>query len=213
MEDDSTQVFQAVREVEDAVRVPQKKTKSTARKTKSITDKSQTEIKRDKLLELSRNGTIPTTSVDATLVEKPASFIKKANKDVIDRLYSEYESQRMSYAGDFLSTLIISKFASILGSFGAVESSEKLSNELLSDKLLKDDVSYLTRSISPSIPFIGLISGGCTTAKHVVAHKWNKKEEEVSEEAKHALLDTEECHNSENHTTGETLGMEQSSKT
>ena len=196
------QVFQAVREVEDAAKIPQKKTKSTARKTKSITDKSQTEIKRDKLLELSRNGTI----------EKPASFIKKANKDVIDRLYSEYESQRMSYAGDFLSTLIISKFASILGSFGAVESSEKLSDELLSDKLLKDDVSYLTRSISPSIPFIGLISGGCTTAKHVVAHKWNKKEEEVSEEAKHALLDTEECHNSENHTTGETLGMEQSSK-
>jgi hypothetical protein len=197
------EIFEAVREVEDAAKTPQRKAKSAARKPKSTADKSQTESKRDKLIELSRNGT----------VEKPASFIRKSNKDVIDRLYSEYESQRMSFASDFLSTLIISKFASILGSFGAVESSEKLSEELLSDKLLKDDVSYLTKAISPNIPFIGLISGCCTTAKHVVAHKWNKKEEEISEEAKHALLNTEECHNLESPTTGETLGMEQSLKT
>ncbi|CAB3976846.1 Hypothetical predicted protein [Paramuricea clavata] len=103
------------------------------------------------------------------------------------------------------------KFASVLGSFGAVASSEKLSEELLSDKLLKDDVCYLTRMISPNIPFIGLISGGCTTAKHVVAHKWNKKEEpeEISEEAKHILLNTEECQD----TNGITLGKELNLKT
>ncbi|CAB3999562.1 Hypothetical predicted protein [Paramuricea clavata] len=173
------EIFEAVREVEEAAKVPRKK----AKKTKPTADKSQTESKRDKLIELSRDG----------VIEKSASFIRKSNKDVVDRLYHEYESQRMSCASDFLSTLIISKFASILGRFGAVESSEKLSEELLSDKLLKDDVAYLTRTISPNIPFIGLISGGCTTAKHVVAHKWNKKEEpeEVSEEAKHILLNTE----------------------
>ncbi|CAB3984758.1 Hypothetical predicted protein [Paramuricea clavata] len=194
------EIFEAVREVEEAAKVPQKK----ARKTKSTADKSQTEHKRDKLIELSRDG----------IIEKSASFIRKSNKDVVDRLYHEYESQRMSCASDFLSTLIISKFASVLGSFGAVESSEKLSEELLSDKLLKDDVAYLTRTISPNIPFIGLISGGCTTAKHVVAHKWNKKEEpeEVSEEVKHLILHTE-CHNSENPTTGETPGKEQNLKT
>ncbi|CAB3987380.1 Hypothetical predicted protein [Paramuricea clavata] len=190
------EIFEAVREVEEAAKVPQKK----ARKTKSTADKSQTEHKRDKLIELSRDG----------IIEKSASFIRKSNKDVVDRLYHEYESQRMSCASDFLSTLIISKFAAVLGSFGAVESSEKLSEELLSDKLLKDDVLYLTRTISPNIPFIGLISGGCTTAKHVVAHKWNKKEEpeEVSEEAKHLILHTE-CQTPENQSSGE----EQNSKT
>ncbi|CAB3991353.1 Hypothetical predicted protein [Paramuricea clavata] len=193
------EIFEAVREVEEAAKVPQKKAKSTARKTKSTADKSQTKSKRDKLIELSRDA----------IIEKPASFIRKSNKDVVDRLYHEYESQRMSCASDFLSTLIISKFASVLGSFGAVESSEKLSEELLSDKLLKDDVAYLTRTISPNIPFIGLISGGCTTAKHVVAHKWNKKEEpeEVSEETKHLLLHTE-CHDSEGPPTGEIPGKE-----
>ncbi|CAB3997734.1 Hypothetical predicted protein [Paramuricea clavata] len=198
------EVFEAVREVEEAAKVPQKKARSTARKTKSTADKSQTESKRDKLIELSRDG----------IIEKPASLIRKSNKDVVDRLYHQYESQRISCASDFLSTLIISKFAAVLGSFGAVESSEKLSEELLSDKLLKDDVAYLTRTISPNIPFIGLISGGCTTAKHVVAHKWNKKEEleEVSEEAKHLLLHTE-CHDSEGPMTGEIPGKEQNSKT
>ncbi|CAB3978677.1 Hypothetical predicted protein [Paramuricea clavata] len=73
------------------------------------------------------------------------------------------------------------KPTAILGSLNAVESSEKLSEELLNDKLLKDDVSYLTRTISPNIPFIGFVSGGCTTAKHVVVHKWKKEEEPPKE--------------------------------
>ena len=180
-----------LREVEEAAELPQKKTKSIAKKP---AEKSQTENKRNKLIELSKDG----------VIDKTAVFIRKSNKDVIDKLYDEYEHQRMSYASEFLSNLIISKFASVLGSFNMVESSDRLSEELLGDKLLKDDVAYLTRTISPNIPFIGLISGGCTTAKHVVAHKWNKKED-VSEEAKHLLLHTE-CHNSESPTTGETPG-------
>jgi hypothetical protein len=189
--------FESVlREVEEAAELPQKKTKSTAKKP---AEKSQTENKRNKLIELSKDG----------VIDKTAVFIRKSNKDVIDKLYDEYEHQRMSYASEFLSNLIISKFASVLGSFNMVESSDRLSEELLGDKLLKDDVAYLTRTISPNIPFIGLISGGCTTAKHVVAHKWSKSED-VSEEAKHLLLHTE-CHNSENPSTGETHGMEQSS--
>ena len=181
-----------LKEVEEVANPPQKK----ARKP----EKSQTENKRKKLIELSKDG----------VVDKTPGFIRKSNKDVIDKLYDEHEHQRMSYASEFLSNLIISKFASVLGSFNMVESSDQLSEELLGDKLLKDDVAYLTRTISPNIPFIGLISGGCTTAKHVVAHKWNKKED-VSEEAKHLLLHTE-CHNSENPSTGETPGTEQNLK-
>jgi hypothetical protein len=193
-----TELFEsAIRDVEEAAK-PQHKKKPT-------TCKSQTEKKREKLIALSKDD----------LIEKSASFIRKSNKSVVDKLYDEYENQRMSCASDFLSTLIISKFASVLGSLNAVESSEKLSEELLNDKLLKVDVAYLTRTISPNIPFIGLISGGCTTAKHVVAHKWKTEEShqlEVSEEAKHILLHTE-CHNLENHSNGTTHGKEQNLKT
>ncbi|CAB4011382.1 Hypothetical predicted protein [Paramuricea clavata] len=167
------EISAAVREVEEAAKTPQKKAKSTARKTKPTADKSQTEHKRNKLIELSRDG----------VIDKTAGFIRKSNKDVVDRLYR---------------------------SFNAVESSEKLSEELLSDKLLKDDVCYLTRMISPNIPFIGLISGGCTTAKHVVAYKWNKKEktEEISEEAKQILLHSEEeCQTMSGRTPGKELNL------
>jgi hypothetical protein len=182
----------AIRDVEEAAKTTPKK--------KPTASKSQTEQKRDKLIELSKDGT----------VKKSTSFIRKANKGIVEKLYNDYEEQRMSFAGDFLSTLIISKFASVLGSLNAVESSEKLSEELLNDKLLKDDVAYLTRTISPNIPFIGLISGGCTTAKHVVNHKWKK--EEVSEEAKHILLH-KECPKSENPSSGEMPGKELNTKT
>jgi hypothetical protein len=84
----------ALRDVEEAAKIPHKKSQSTA-------SKSQTEQKMDKLIELSKDG----------LVEKSANFIRKSNKGVIDKLYDEYENQRMSCASDFLSTLIISKFA------------------------------------------------------------------------------------------------------
>ena len=158
------EIFQAaLKKVEEAAK-PQSKKKPTA-------GKSQTARKKEKLIELSNDG----------LIDKPANFIRKSNKSVVDKMYDEYENQGMSCASDFMSTLIISKFASVLGSLNAVESSEKLSEELLNDKLLKDDVAYLTRTISPNIPFIGLISGGCTTAKHVVAHKWKKEEEPPKE--------------------------------
>ena len=186
------ELFEAtIRDVEEAAKTTPKK--------KPTASKSQTEQKRDKLIELSKDGT----------VKKSTSFIRKANKGIVEKLYHDYEEERMSFAGDFLSTLIISKFASVLGSLNAVESSEKLSEELLNDKLLKDDVAYLTRTISPNIPFIGLISGGCTTAKHVVSHKWKK--EEITEEAKHILLHTE-CHNSENLSNGEMSGKEPNTK-
>jgi hypothetical protein len=98
-------------------------------------------------------------------------------------MYDEYENQRMSCASDFVSALIISKFALVLGI--------KLQCSGISRETIKGTAQRqasegrrsipLTRSISPHIPFIGLISGGCTTAKHVVAHKWSKPKVEHKE--------------------------------
>ena len=96
-------------------------------------------------------------------------------------MYAEYEAQRLGKASDFMTILIISKFASVLGGIDAVECADKLSEELLADNLLRADVTSLTRMISPHIPLIGLISGGCTTANHVVAHKRSKPKVEHKE--------------------------------
>jgi hypothetical protein len=97
------------------------------------------EKKREKLDQLSREG----------LIEKTPAFIKKANKKVIEKLYSEYESERFGKASDFMTGLIISKLASVLGGLDPVESAEELSDELLADGLLRSDVNTLTRMISP----------------------------------------------------------------
>jgi hypothetical protein len=139
--------------------------------TKPLPKASPTARKKEKLIALANDG----------LIEKSPAFIRKANKSVVEKMYDEYENQMLSCASDFMTVLMISKFASVLGGIDAVESSEKLSEELLNDKLLRDDVTYLTRMISPHVPFIGLISGGCTTAKHVVAHKWSKPKVEHKE--------------------------------
>jgi hypothetical protein len=74
------------------------------------------EKKRAKLDTLSREG----------LIEKSPSFIKKVNKKVIEKLYSDYEAQRLEKASDFMTTLVISKFATILGGLDAVASADEL---------------------------------------------------------------------------------------
>ena len=95
--------------------------------------------KREKLDQLSREG----------MIDMSPAFIKKANKKLIEKLYSEYESERFGKASDFMTVLVISKFASVLGGIDAVESADKLSEELLADELLRVDVNSLTRMILP----------------------------------------------------------------
>ena len=61
----------------------------------------------------------------------------------------------MQKANEFLTNLLISKFASTLGGLDAIEQPEELSDELKKDELLKRDVYSVVESISPYIPFLG----------------------------------------------------------
>ena len=61
-----------------------------------------------------------------------------------------------------------------MGGFDAIESPDVLSKELQKDELLKRDVYSLVEKITPFIPFLGILSGGITTAKHVYDHKSKK---------------------------------------
>ena len=83
-----------------------------------------------------------------------------------------YERKRMQKANEFLTDQLISKFADALGGLDPIESSEVLSDELQKDDLLKSDVIKVVEKISPCIPFLGFLSGGITTAKHVYDHKY-----------------------------------------
>ena len=99
-------------------------------------------------------------------LDKSVAYIKKASKKIIDKLYSEYERKRAQKANEFLTDLLISKFAQSLGGLDAISQPDELSSELKRDELLKRDVLSLVESISPYIPFLGILSGGghyCTS--------------------------------------------------
>ena len=59
------------------------------------------------------------------------------------------------------------------------ESPDEISNDLKKNELLKRDVYDLVEKISPFIPFLGIISGGITTAKHIYSHKTENPQEDT----------------------------------
>ena len=97
--------------------------------------------------------------------------LKKASNKIIERYYNEYERKRMQKANEFLTDQLISKFADALGGL----------DELRKDYLLKNYVHNVVERISPYIPFLGFLSGGITTAKHVYQHKSKPKSEQSDE--------------------------------
>ena len=63
----------------------------------------------------------------------------------------------------------------------AIGSSEELSKELRKDELLKKDVHRIVETLSPYIPFVGFLSGGTATAKHIYTITNDAKEVEKSD--------------------------------
>ena len=93
----------------------------------------------------------------------------------------------MQKANAFLTDLIISKYAKILGEFDAIEDPEVLAEELRRDELLKRDVQRVVEMFSTYTPYLGILSRSVTTAKHVYNHKskpdneCNNKDNETSD--------------------------------
>ena len=77
----------------------------------------------------------------------------------------------MKKANEFLSDLLISKFANTLGGLEAIESPDELTDELKKDELSKRDVHSSVEKVTPYISLLGILSGGITTGKHIYGHK------------------------------------------
>ncbi|CAB4009482.1 Hypothetical predicted protein [Paramuricea clavata] len=116
-----------------------------------------TEEKRAALIVMSEDGEL----------EKSVELIRKANRKTINKIYQECERRRKRKADEFLTDLIISKFACLLGGLNAISDSEELNKELMSDELLRGDVCRAVAMITPYVPFLGILSGGITTVKHI----------------------------------------------
>ena len=87
----------------------------------------------------------------------------------------------MQKANEFLTDILISRFANTLGGLDTIESPEELTKDLKMDELLKKDVHSLVERITPYIPFLGFLSGGITTARQVYGHKTSQQDETIKE--------------------------------
>ena len=72
-------------------------------------------------------------------IEQSPKVIKKASAKTIEKLYTELTALHMERANCFLTDLLLSKYADLLGGLDAIESSEKLAKELQNDPLLCRD--------------------------------------------------------------------------
>ena len=138
--------------------------------TESTNDKKEKDISdldrmRLELIKLSENGEI----------DQSIKHIEKASSKVISKLYKEYEDKRMQKANEFLTDLFISKFSKLMGGLDAIDSVENMEDELKKDELLRR-VNNLVASLTPYIPYLGLLSGSITVGKHVSKHMLNKAE-------------------------------------
>ena len=143
-------------------------------KTQDVKKDSKADImkKREELIRLSEDGEI----------SQSVQNLKKASDKVILKIYAEYEVKQAEKANAFLTDLLISKFADLLGGLEAIESSEELEKELVKDKLLKRDVKSVVEKLSPYLPYLGILSGGVTVGKHVIKKQSTATTSEQSEQ-------------------------------
>ena len=149
------------------IEVPQMESNTSASDQEKQTQDTKKEVmkKREELIRLSEDGEI----------SQSVQNLKKASDKVILKIYSEYEIKQAEKANVFLTDLLISKFADLLGGLEAIESSEELEKELVKDKLLKRDVKSVVEKLSPYLPYLGILSGGVTVGKHVIKKRTKPK--------------------------------------
>ena len=103
-------------------------------------------------------------------IDQSVKYLKKASAKVVEKIHKQVERKRLEKASAFITDMLLSRFADMLGGLDAVASSEELNNDLQKDGLLKRDVEKIVGYATPFLPFLGLISGGLTTGKHVYKH-------------------------------------------
>ena len=126
--------------------------------------KQDADMLREELLKLADDGEI----------ERTTASIKKAGEKTLRKWHAEVDKKREKKANEFLTDLLLSKFAGVLGGLQAIEDEEILARELQRDELLRRDVMRVVAALAPYVPPVGLISGGVTVATHVMSRKVDK---------------------------------------
>ena len=120
-------------------------------------ENTEIEDSRAELIRLSNAGEI----------KQSESYLKKASGKVIMKIRREYIVAQREKANVVLAEALIEKFSDLMEAISMVDSGNELREELNQDKLFKSDVKSVVAQLSPYIPYLGIVSGGVTTVKHV----------------------------------------------
>ena len=120
-------------------------------------ENTEIEDSRAELIRLSNAGEI----------KQSESYLKKASGKVIMKIRREYIVAQREKANVVLAEDLIEKFSDLMEAISMVDSGNELREELNQDKLFKSDVKSVVAKLSPYIPYVGIVSGGVTTVKHV----------------------------------------------
>jgi hypothetical protein len=100
-------------------------------------------------------------------IKQSESYLKKASGKVITKIRREYIVAQREKANAVLAEALIENFSNLMEAINMVDSGNELREELNQDKLFKSDVKSVVAKLSPYIPYLGIVSGGVTTVKHV----------------------------------------------
>jgi hypothetical protein len=100
-------------------------------------------------------------------IKQSESYLKKASGKVIMKIRREYIVAQREKANAVLAEALIEKFSNLMQAINMVDSGNELREELNQDKLFRSDVKSVVAKLSPSVPYLGIVSGGVTTVKHV----------------------------------------------
>ena len=102
---------------------------------------------------------------NAGKITQSEKYLRKASEKVIMKVRKDYiVAQREKANAVLVAEALIEKFSNLMEAINMVDSGEELRTELNHDKLFRSDVKSVVGKLSP---YLGIISGGVTTVKHV----------------------------------------------
>ena len=100
-------------------------------------------------------------------ITQSEKYLRKASEKVIMKVRKDYIVAQREKANIVLTEALIDKFSDLMEAINIVDNGEELKTELNQDKLFRSDVKSVVGKLSPYIPYMGIVSCGVTTVKHV----------------------------------------------
>ena len=115
-------------------------------------------MNRDELIQLSDEGKIKYKN----------KFLKEVDDETIEKISKEYEAKQLDVTNEQLADMFVGKFSDLLEQTEMVDKVCDLKKKLSENNLFKNDLKNFVGSVTPYIPYIGLISGLLTVGGYII---------------------------------------------